>query len=99
MSFPPLSSQRGRPGRIRGDEREANGGRPAGCGWPSDDDAELVRRLRTHPQAIETFYRRHVAAVAAFVARRVTDADSVADVVSNTFLAAIQGSTTLRRGP
>ncbi len=55
-------------------------------------DAELVTRLRVDPDALELFYRRHVTEVAAFVARRVRDADSVADVVSNTFLAAIKGS-------
>ena len=49
-------------------------------GWPA---------TRT---ALEAFYRRHVSAVAAFVARRVGDADSVADVVSNTFLSAIRGA-------
>ncbi len=55
-------------------------------------DGELVLRLRVDPDALEIFYRRHVSAVAAFVARRVDDADSVADVVSNTFLAAVNGS-------
>ena len=54
-----------------------------------EDDGELLRRLTTDPAALEVFYRRHVAGVAAFVARRVRDADAVADIVSNTFLAAI----------
>jgi RNA polymerase sigma factor (sigma-70 family) len=57
-----------------------------------EGDAELLRRLGSDPAALEAFYRRHVAAVAAFVARRVRDADAVADVVSNTFLAAIRGA-------
>lgn len=55
-------------------------------------DAELVPRLPTDPDALETFYCRHVADVAAFVARRVTDADTVADVVSSTFISAIKGA-------
>jgi RNA polymerase sigma-70 factor (ECF subfamily) len=55
-------------------------------------DVDLVGRLRTDPDALEAFYRTHVSDVAAFVARRVTSADVVADVVSNTFLAAIQGA-------
>jgi RNA polymerase sigma-70 factor (ECF subfamily) len=65
------------------------------AGRPDADgrtDAELVARLRTDPDALEAFYRAHVSAVAAFVARRVSSADEVADVVSNTFLAAIHGA-------
>src|SRR6476659_7110742 len=57
-----------------------------------EGDAELLRRLGTDPTALEAFYRRHVAGVAAFVARRVRDADAVADIVSNTFLAALRGA-------
>jgi RNA polymerase sigma factor (sigma-70 family) len=66
-----------------------------------EGDAELVKRLGFDPEALESFYRRHVGAVAAFVARRMGDADSVADVVSNTFLAAINGSAGFdpRRSP
>jgi RNA polymerase sigma-70 factor (ECF subfamily) len=60
----------------------------------AEGDAELLARLRTDPQALEAFYRGHVAEVAAFVARRVSSADAVADVVSNTFLAAIHGADT-----
>src|SRR4051812_29844733 len=63
----------------------------------SESDGELVRRLHIDPDALEAFYRRHVGAVAAFVARRVGDAHSVADVVSNTFLAAINGSASYDR--
>jgi RNA polymerase sigma-70 factor (ECF subfamily) len=57
-----------------------------------DGDADLLARLGTDPEAVELLYRRHVAAVAAFVARRLPDADAVADVVSSTFLAAIRGA-------
>jgi RNA polymerase sigma-70 factor (ECF subfamily) len=57
-----------------------------------DQDAELLVRLRTDPDALEVFYRSHVSDVARFVARRVSSADAVADVVSNTFLAAIKGA-------
>jgi RNA polymerase sigma factor (sigma-70 family) len=57
-----------------------------------ESDTVLVTRLRTDPEALEAFYRRHVADVAAFIARRVSDANTVADVVSATFLAAVQGA-------
>ena len=57
-----------------------------------EEDGELLGRLGSDPAALELFYRRHVAGVAAFVARRVRDADAVADIVSNTFLAAIRGA-------
>jgi RNA polymerase sigma-70 factor (ECF subfamily) len=64
-------------------------------------DAELLARLASDRDALELFYRRHVAAVAAFVARRVPDADAVADVVSDTFLAALRGAAGFdaRRSP
>jgi RNA polymerase sigma factor (sigma-70 family) len=60
-------------------------------------DAELVAELRTDPASLEAFYRLHVGDVAAFVARRVGDAHAVADIVSNTFLAAINGAHTFDR--
>ena len=63
-----------------------------------DGDADLLARMGTDPDALETFYKRHVAAVAAFVARRLYDADAVADVVSNTFLAVIRGSNSFDPG-
>jgi RNA polymerase sigma factor (sigma-70 family) len=65
------------------------------------DDIELVARLDHDPDALDAFYRLHVADVAGFVARRVGDAHAVADIVSNTFLAAIKGAPTFdrRRSP
>src|SRR5262245_27704476 len=53
-----------------------------------------VATISEDPDALETFYREHVGAVAAFVARRVSQPDVVADIVSNTFLAAIRGAHT-----
>ncbi|MDO9378432.1 MAG: sigma-70 family RNA polymerase sigma factor [Nocardioidaceae bacterium] len=48
-----------------------------------------VRRIGTDPDALETFYREHLPAVQRFVARRVDDPHTAADLVADTFLAAI----------
>lgn len=64
---------------------------------PEVRDAELVAVLGTDRRALEVFYRIHVGSVAAFVARRVYDAHAVADIVSNTFLAAINGAGSFDR--
>lgn len=63
-------------------------------------DAELLARLTVDPQALEVFYRRHIEAVTRFVARRATQGVELADVVAETFVAAIEsaGSYDRRRG-
>lgn len=48
-----------------------------------------VTRLSRDPAEFEAFYRRHVAAVTRFVARRVADPHTVADLTAEVFLAAI----------
>ncbi|MQY08762.1 ECF RNA polymerase sigma factor SigE [Actinomadura sp. RB68] len=44
------------------------------------------------PAAFEVFYRRHVAAVGRFMARRVGDPHTVDDLTTEVFLAAIDGA-------
>ncbi|MEV5357158.1 RNA polymerase sigma factor [Streptomyces sp. NPDC093516] len=48
------------------------------------------------PQLFEEFYRRHVDAVTSFVARRVTDAHTVADLTAEIFLAVLDSAHTYR---
>src|SRR4051812_11598538 len=53
---------------------------------------ELVPRLAQDPNALEAFYRAHVALVTRFATRRCRCPEDVADVVSATFVSAISGS-------
>jgi RNA polymerase sigma-70 factor (ECF subfamily) len=50
------------------------------------------------PQLFEDFYRRHVDAVTSFVARRVADAHTVADLTAEVFLAVLDSAHTYRAG-
>lgn len=69
-------------------------------GQHEPSDAALVLWLATDRDSLEIFYRRHVAAVAAFAARRCHVAGDIADVVSVTFMKAVSGAHTFdpRRG-
>lgn len=55
-------------------------------------------RITTDPEAFEAFYRRHVEAVTRFVARRVDDPHTVADLVAEVFLAVLESAHTFRPG-
>jgi len=55
-------------------------------------------RIGTDPDAFEAFYREHVQAVQRFVVRRVTDPYLAADLVAETFLAAIESADRYRSG-
>ncbi|WP_404195642.1 RNA polymerase sigma factor [Streptomyces tauricus] len=48
------------------------------------------------PAAFEVFYRRHVDAVTRFMARRVTDPHTVADLTAETFLSVIDSARAYR---
>ncbi|KQQ65384.1 hypothetical protein ASF63_15725 [Microbacterium sp. Leaf320] len=48
-----------------------------------------MRRIGHDPAELEAFYREHIDAVEAFVARRVSDAHTVADVTADTFMRAV----------
>lgn len=63
-------------------------------------DADLLRRLRGDPQALEAFYRRHVDRVRRFATRRCARPEDVADAVSGTFLAVLDAAPSYdpRRG-
>src|SRR5215208_3880901 len=50
------------------------------------DDARLLAVAATDISAFEELYRRYVARVTAFAARRCESADDVADVVAQTFV-------------
>lgn len=60
-----------------------------------DDD---VPRIGSDPDLLEAFYREHIDAVKAFFARRVDDPHQVADLVADTFLAAMTGAAGYRPG-
>jgi len=50
------------------------------------------------PELFEEFYRRHVDAVTSFVARRVADPHTVADLTAEIFLAVLDSAHTYRPG-
>jgi RNA polymerase sigma-70 factor, ECF subfamily len=50
------------------------------------------------PDVLEAFYRRHVSAVSAFIARRVDDPYLVADLTAEIFIAAIGSARTYHPG-
>ena len=52
-------------------------------------DPDELPRIAHDPEALESFYREHVEAVGRFVARRVDDPHTAADLTAEVFLAAI----------
>ncbi|MFF0306866.1 RNA polymerase sigma factor [Streptosporangium sp. NPDC004379] len=54
--------------------------------------------ISTDPEAFEAFYRRHVEAVTRFMARRVDDPHTVADLVAEVFVAVLDSAHTYRSG-
>ncbi|MFJ2028759.1 RNA polymerase sigma factor [Streptosporangium sp. NPDC087985] len=54
--------------------------------------------ISTDPGAFEAFYRRHVEAVTRFLARRVDDPHTVADLVAEVFVAVLDSAHTYRSG-
>jgi len=59
-------------------------------GHERSDDA-LLLAARDEPEAFALFYRRHVRALAAYFWRRCANAEIVADLVAETFAAALDG--------
>ncbi|MFI0449767.1 RNA polymerase sigma factor [Actinomadura sp. 6N118] len=53
-----------------------------------------LARIGHEPDAFEDFYRRHVEAVSRFVARRVADPHTAADLTADVFLAVIDSAHT-----
>jgi RNA polymerase sigma factor (sigma-70 family) len=60
--------------------------RPTGA----ETDAELLADTANPAESFATFYRRHANGVLRFIASRGADAETAADVVSETFLAALR---------
>ncbi|GGP02574.1 RNA polymerase sigma factor [Nonomuraea glycinis] len=54
--------------------------------------------IATDPEAFEAFYRRHVDAITWFLARRVDDPNTVADLVAEVFVAVLDSAHTYRPG-
>jgi RNA polymerase sigma-70 factor (ECF subfamily) len=54
--------------------------------------ADSVSRIGRDPAALEEFYREHVEEVLRFIARRVSDPATAADLTSDVFVAAIGSS-------
>jgi RNA polymerase sigma-70 factor (ECF subfamily) len=54
--------------------------------------------IATDPVAFEAFYRRHVDAITRFLARRVDDPHTVADLVAEVFVAVLDSAHTYRAG-
>ncbi|GAA2283607.1 sigma-70 family RNA polymerase sigma factor [Nonomuraea roseoviolacea subsp. roseoviolacea] len=52
--------------------------------------------IATDPVAFEAFYRRHVDAITRFLARRVEDPHTVADLVAEVFVAVLDSAHTYR---
>src|ERR1700728_3157225 len=57
-------------------------------------DRELLGTLSTDRAAFEVFYRRHVARVIRFAARRLQEPADVADITATTFVAALTSART-----
>lgn len=55
-----------------------------------------LRGIGTDPDLFEQFYRSHVRAVEGFVARRVGDPHTAADLTADVFLAAIESAASYR---
>ena len=59
---------------------------------------EPLARIGHDPDALEAFYTEHVTAVTRFVARRVADPHTVADLTAEVFLAVIDSAHSYRPG-
>lgn len=57
-----------------------------------------LAEIATDPAAFEAFYRRHVEAITRFLARRVDDPHTVADLVAEVFVAVLDSAHTYRAG-
>lgn len=64
---------------------------------PTPDLAACCTRLGSDPDALEAVYRAHVRDVERFVARRVRDPYTVADLTADVFVRAIESAAGYRR--
>ncbi len=63
-----------------------------------DDDENPIASIGRDPDALEAFYRDHLAAISRFVARRVDDPHAAADLVADIFMAAVDAAASYRPG-
>lgn len=70
----------------------------AGRDGPGQQRPGSLARLADDPDAFASFYREHVAGVTRFVARRVADPHTVADLTAEVFLAVIGSAHSYHRG-
>jgi RNA polymerase sigma factor (sigma-70 family) len=66
--------------------------------WPVRLRPAGLAGIATDPAAFEAFYRRHVDAMTRFLARRVDDPHTVADLVAEVFLAVLDSAHTYKAG-
>jgi RNA polymerase sigma factor (sigma-70 family) len=62
------------------------------------EQVATIRRSGRDPAAFEAFYRQHVGEVRGFIARRVTDPYTVADLTAEVFLQVIDAAAEYRGG-
>jgi RNA polymerase sigma factor (sigma-70 family) len=62
----------------------------------SDPDTGDLTNLGTDPVAFEAFYRRYMDPVQQFIARRVTDPHTAADLTAEVFVAVIESAASYR---
>jgi RNA polymerase sigma-70 factor (ECF subfamily) len=62
------------------------------------DEAALIERAKTDPQALAAIYRRYEPRMAAYVVRRIGRTHEAEDLVANVFLAMVQGLAGYRAG-
>lgn len=55
-------------------------------------DRQLLKRIPSDPDALDVFYRRHVAAVTRFVARRTAGPEDLADIIAEVFVTVIESA-------
>ena len=65
---------------------------------PSNSGPADLAAIARDPDAFENFYRRHIGDITRFVARRVGDPHTVADLTADVFLAALDPAETYRPG-
>lgn len=65
-------------------------------GYDEVSDAELIAAIPASAAAFDAFYRRHIAAVMHFLARRCTTPEDVADAAADTFVAVLGSGSTYR---
>ena len=65
-------------------------------GYDEVPDAELIAAIPASAAAFDAFYRRHIAAVMHFLARRCKTPEDVADAAADTFVAVLGSGSTYR---